>query len=352
MSEEPRREAQARADQIRAFRRELRALDEAEVVTLSDQQAAAVTAYHEQLLATLARDFDVDRSEREGQLSRGLRVASLFGAVTLVAAITALVYRVWGGLAMPAQVTLLTAFPLVALAGVQIAAEREQTRYVAGLFALVACGTAWFAIGMIPRLLDLPFSELLLWPAGAFGVAVAASYGFRLVFGLSVGVFLLAVGSVFFGAGGVPWLTLFERPEPLVGAAFVLLMAPPRLGVLGEGFDRAARHAALVVGLGALLALATFRGTSLLAFSPGTALALYQVAFVPVAVILLWRTLRDSDRLGSGLVAIALALFLVIRYIDWFWDLLPAWLFFLIMAGVSLASIAVLRRARQRVGAA
>lgn len=352
MSGEPRRDAQARANQIRAFRRELRALGEAEVIQLSEDQEAEVTAYHDQLLATLTRDFDIDRSEREGQLSRGLRLASMFGAATLVAALTALVYRVWGVLSMPAQVTLLTAFPLAALAGVQIAAEREKTRYVAGLFALVACGTAWFAVGTIPRLLDLPFSELLLWPAGAFGIAVAASYGFRLVFSLAIGVMLVATASVFFAAGGVPWPTLFERPEPLAGAAFVLLMAPPPLSSLGEGFDRAARHTALAVGLGALLALATLQGTSLLAFAPATSLVVYQIVFVPVTLILLWRALGAEDRVGARLVALAMALFLVIRYVDWFWDRLPAWLFFLVLAAISFASIAALRRARRRAGAA
>lgn len=348
MSEEPRREAQARADQIRAFRRELRALAEDDVVRLSAEQAAEIATYHEALLTRLARDFDVDRSEHEGRLSRGLRLASLFGAATLVAAVTALVYRVWGGLSLPAQVTMLTAFPLASLAGVQIAAERERTRYVAGLFALAACGTAWFALGMIPRLLDLPHSSLLLWPAGAFGVAVAASYGFRLVFSLSVAILLVASGSVFFAAAGVPWPAIGERPEPLLGAAFVLLMSRPPFDLLGEGFGRAARHAGLSIGLGALLALATFRGTSLLAFSPGTSLVLYQALFVPVTLVLLWRTLRSGDRIGSGLVAGGLALFLVIRYVDWFWDRLPAWLFFLVLAGLSFASIFALRRARRR----
>lgn len=352
MSEEPRREAQARADQVRAFRRELRELAEADVVQLPEAQEAEIAAYHDALLARLARDFDVDRSEREGQLSRSLRLASIFGAATLVAAITALVHRVWGDLSLPAQVTLLTAFPLMALAGVQVAAEREQTRYVAGLFALVACGTAWFAIGTIPRLLDLPHSSLLLWLAGAFGIAVAASYGFRLVFSLSIAVLLVASGSVFFAAGGVPWPAIAERPEPLLGAALVCLIVSAQLAGLGEGFDRAARHAALAIGLSALLALATFRGTSLLAFSPGISLVLYQAVFVPVTLTLLWRTLRSGDRIGAGLVAAALALFLVVRYVDWFWDRLPAWLFFLVLAGLSFVCIAALRRARSRAGAA
>jgi hypothetical protein len=349
MAAEPRRAAQARADQIRAFRRELDELRAAEIVRLSSEQEAGVADYHERTLAALARDFDVDQSERDGQLSRGLRLASLFGAAALIATVTALVERVWGQLGLPAQVTLLTAFPLASLAGVHIAAERERTRYVAGLFALVACGTAWFAIGMSARLLDLPLSELLLWPAAAFGFAVAASYGFRLVFVLSLAISGVAVASVFFAAGRVPWTVVFARLEPLLGAAMVLLVASRYMEPAGEGFGRAARHAALALALGASLLLANVRGFSLLAFLPGTTLAIYQVLFVPVALFLLWRALRSDDGVGAALVTGALALFLFVRYVDWFWDLMPAWAFFLVMSATAFAVIAALRKARRRV---
>jgi hypothetical protein len=350
MAPDPRHAAQARADQVRAFRREVSRLAAEDVLHLTDEQASAVAAHHERLLATLARDFDIDRSEREGQLSRGLRIASVLGGAALIAAITALIERVWGSLSLPAQVTLLTACPLVSLAGVQMAAERERTRYVAGLFALVACGTAWFAIGMIPRLLDLPMSALLLWPSAAFGIAVAVSYGFRLVLVLSLVLLVTASASVFFVAGGVPWPTLFERLEPFAGTSFVLFALSRHVGPLGEGFADAARNTAMALGLGALLVLSNASGTSLLAYAPETTMALYQVAFVPVTVFLLWRALGAGDVTGTNLGALALGLFLIIRYVDWFWDRLPAWAFFLALAGVALLSIAALKRARRRAG--
>ena len=352
MSPEPRREAQARADQIRAFRRELSELAASGVLQLSADQEAQLGRYHSELLGSLARDFDVDRSEREGQLARGLRLTSLFGAATLLAAITALVHSVWGGLALPAQVTLLTSFPLAALAGVHIAAERERTRYVAALFALVACGTAWFAIVMIALLLDLPFSGLLLWPAAAFGVAVSISYGFRLVFALSLAVLVVALSSVFFAAGGVPWPTVFERLEPLTGSAFVLLVLSRQAEQVDAGFGSAARHTGLVLTLGSLLLLSNARGFSLLAFDPSTSLAVYQVIFVLVAPALLWRALRAGDGPGVTIVSVVLALFLLVRYVDWFWDLLPAWAFFLVMAAAAFTSIWLLRRIRRHAGAA
>jgi hypothetical protein len=351
MAEDPRREAQARADQIRAFRRELQALEREGVFDLPVTERTALNTYHDQVLERLARDFDVDRSERAGQLSRGLRLASLFGAAALVAAITALVQRFWSGFSLPVQVTLLTAFPLAALAGVHLAAERERTRYVAGLFALVACGTAWFAIGMIARLLDLPMSELLLWPAGAFALAVALSYGFRLVFAIALAMFVVAAASVFFAAGGVPWPTLFERLEPLAATAFVLAGVARSVAAVGPGFADATRHTGVFLGLGALLLLSNLRGSSLLSFTPDVAMALYQVLFPIVAVAVLWRALGNSDGIGVAIATGLLALFLVVRYVDWFWDWLPAWAFFLILAAAAFAAIALLQTLRRRSAA-
>lgn len=352
MATDPRRDAQHRANQIRAFREELNALRSEGVAALSAEQDADVTAHHDRVLARLAREFDIDRSDRAGQLSRGLRLASAFGGVTLIAAIAALVQRYWGGLTLPAQVTLLTAFPLVALAGVQVAAERERTRYIASLFALTACGTAWVAIVMTARVLDIPFSALLLWPGACFGLALALSYGFRLVFAASLAALVVAVASVFFASGSVPWPVVFERLEPLTASAFVLVVVARHVGLAGDGFEDVTRQTGLLMGLIGLLALSSARGVSLLAFAPLTAMSMYQVVMLITCLALLWRRLHAGDHASVTLVSAALALFLLFRYIDWFWDVLPEWAFFLVLALGAFAAIGVLRRLRRRMEAA
>ena len=350
MAADPRRAAQHRADRIRAFREELAALDGEGANPLSADQEAAIASHHDLLLEQLSADFDVDRSA--GQLSRGLRLASFFGAAALVAAITALIQRFWGGFTLPAQVTLLTMFPLVSLAAVQMAAERERTRYVASLMALVALGTAWVAIVMTARLLDIPFTALLLWPGTAFGLALAMSYGFRWVLAFSLASLVVAIASVFFAAGGVPWTVLFERLEPLGAAALVLTVLAKHLAGTGEGFEHTARLTALTLLLATMLALASISGSSLLSFAPATALIVYQAAMLLACLIVLWRRLEAGDQAGVNLASAFLALFLFIRYADWFWEPLPAWAFFLILAAGAFASIAVLRRLRARLEAA
>ena len=349
MALDSRRAAQRRADQIRAFREELAALQAEGACPLTEEQRASIGAHHDGLLARLARDFDVDRTTEAGQLSRGLRLASLFGAAALIASATLLIQRVWGSLSLPAQVTLLCTFPLASLAGVQMAAERERTRYIAGLFALVACGTAWVAIVLTARLLDIPFSALLLWPGVGFGLALAMSYGFRWVLAVSLAALAVAIASVFFAGGGVPWTALFGRLEPLTGTAFAMVVLARHVGAAGEDFADTTRLTGLVLGLGGLLVMASLPGTSLLAYPPETSLYVYQVVTLLACGILLWRRLRAGDDAGVRVVSTFFALFLLVRYVDWFWEWVPGWAFFLILAAVAFVSIGWLRRLRGRV---
>jgi len=204
----------------------------------------------------------------------------------------------WGHLSLPAQVTLLTMGPLLALAGVEVAVRRARIRRLAPLFALAACGAAWAALVFGPRALDLPFSSLLLWPGVGFGLAVATSYGFRIVAALSLAVFVIAAASVFFVSGGTPWTLVFERLEPFTGSAFVLALVAGRLAAVGEGARATARRTGLALGFGGLLALSTRSGTSLLPVAPETALASYRFVAALAVIALLWR-LRRTRRAAT-----------------------------------------------------
>ncbi len=345
-------EAQRRVDRIRAFRKELTTLEIEGANPLTADQVASVAAHHDRVLAVLARRFDVDRSESAGHLSRGLRLASLFGGATLVAAIAALVTRTWGDLSLPAQVTLLIVFPLAALAGVDVAARRERTLYVSSLFALTACGTAWLAVAMTARLLDLPFSVWLLWPGIVFGLALATSHGFRLVLAVTLTALVAAVAGAFFEAAAAPWTVVVERLEPLAVSAWGLVVLAPLLAGAGDRFGETARTTGLLIGFGALLVLASIQGTSLLPLPAAAAARVYQGVMLVAALACLAHGLRTGASPTVTISATALGLFLLIRYVDWFWDVVPAWAFFLALAVLAFVSMAVLGRWRRRLEAA
>jgi uncharacterized membrane protein len=189
----------------------------------------------------------------------------------------------------------------------------------------------------------------LFWPIAGFGVAVAMSYGFRWVFAVSLAILLMAVAGAFFAAGGVPWTVLFMRLEPLGGSALVLMVLAKYLASSGEGFEETARLTALLVLLGVLLLLATVSGFSLLPLTPDTAMIVYQVVMLATCLIVLGRRLRARDQAGVNLASAYLAVFLLIRSVDWVWEALPAYVFFLLLAGAAFTSIAVLRRMRARI---
>src|SRR5512140_1137734 len=110
-----RHDAQQRADQIRVFQNELNLLEREGVVALSEEQRRRVAEHHRQLLGQYAQNFDIDRDKRASQLSLGMRIASLFGALALSASVFFLFYQFWGWLSTVSQVLILVAAPLFLL---------------------------------------------------------------------------------------------------------------------------------------------------------------------------------------------------------------------------------------------
>jgi hypothetical protein len=139
-------EAQLRADRVRAFQKELAAVESEGVLTLSEGQRAPLLAHHARLLEQLADTFDVDVTGGQKQLSWGMRIVAFLGAAAISAAVFFLFYRYWGHLDTGVQVMILVSAPLLGVAGVQLAVRRERTGYFAGIIALVAFAR-WNSLG-------------------------------------------------------------------------------------------------------------------------------------------------------------------------------------------------------------
>jgi hypothetical protein len=114
-------EAQKRADRIRAFREELRQLEQEQVIALSNDQRGSVAKHHDKLLAQLADVFDIDRTSAQKQLTLGLRIISFLGALAISAAVYFFFYRFWGVFTTVAQTVILIIVPIVCTLGVEIA---------------------------------------------------------------------------------------------------------------------------------------------------------------------------------------------------------------------------------------
>lgn len=341
--------AQQRADQVQAFRRELHALAAAGVSPLTAEQQQAIRIYHDSLLAQLSARYDIDRDARAGQLSRGMRIAAFFAAATLTAAIYALVARFWGRLDMPLQATLLCLAPLGALIGVELAARRERTLYVASIFALVAYGAIWLAIIELSRTLDVPLVPASVWAAGLFGVALALAYGFQVLLGLSLFALVVALAGSLFQVAGSPWPALVEFPEIVLLVGFAVSALAPSLGRAHRPFAAVTRLVGLGVAMLALLMLGGWPQTSLIPAPDHAVAVLYQVLTVLVCVIVLVLAIRNRWNESVGLASIVLTLFLLSRFVEWFWDRIPRYLFFLVLAVLAFGWLFALRRVRARL---
>jgi hypothetical protein len=297
----------------------------------------------------LAARHDVDGSDATSQLSRGMQLASFFAAIALTAAVYSLVARFWGRLDLPMQATLLCAFPLMSLVGVEFAARRERTLYIASVFALVAYGTYWLAVFVLSDLLNMPVTPPVIWAGALFGVSLALPYGFRLIFGVALVTLLVAVSGSAFHAAAMPWTLFLQHLDIGTAAAFALTLAATRLRYPYAPLAAVTRLVGFGVGFLGLLVLSANGTMSLLPMRAPIAEVAYQVVMLLLCMVTLFLAIRHEWVETVYVTAAALTLFIFVRFVDWFWDALPRFVFFLLLAAVAFVWLLVLRRVRGRL---
>ena len=338
--------AQRRADQIVAFRAELDELAREGALPFSEADLARVTAHQRDVLERLAREYDVDRTETERHMSAGMRVASVLGAAALTAAVVSFFYRVWGSVPTAGQIALVTCAPLLSLAIVWIAAQVEKTRYVASLFAIVACGAFVLQVVVLGQIFNLRSSPHGVAVCAVFALVLGLPWRFSVPFALGMAALVFYVPAVMLDAFGFSWTSVPDRPELLGASAaaglLVLSRVPSELVTWG-------RPLLLTIVLAVLLLMTTAFPTTVLPLGDAAVGALYQVVSVIVTVVLitigLQRGLNDVVVIGSMFGGA----FLLGRFVEWWWDWMPKYLFFLILGALALGWLWGLRVARRHL---
>lgn len=346
-----RQDAQRRADQIAAFGRELVELERAGIVALDPTDLARIERHHADLLATLTRQFDVDRTESQRQMTLGMRVASLIGAVTLSAGIVLFFYQFWGLMTTPVQITVLAATPLVALLAVEVAARREPTRYIAAVLAIIAAAGFALNLGVVGAIFDMTPSPQILLAWSAFALAVAYAYGLRLLLAAGLAAAMGYVVGLTAQATGLDWAILLQRPEPLIpmgAAAFLLSFWRP--AIRPEGFDRVWR----LMGTAAVLLPLVFLATGTEVFSyrllPLQVLqAGYDILGFGLPLLAIGYGIRRRWPEVANAASVFLVLFVYAKCFDWWWSALPRYLFFLLLGGLAMGAMALLAKLRLRM---
>ncbi len=339
-------EAQQRADRIRLFTLELAELERYGVLSLSDRQREAISAYHGETLKQLSRQFDIDMSQATRQMSIGMRIVSFLGAIALSAAVFFFFYRFWGHFTVPLQVAILIAAPIVALAGVEFAARREKTLYFASLLSLVALTAFVLDLTMLGQIFTITPSQNAFLAWGAFSLVLAYTYRLRLILVAGL-VSLLGYLTATMGTwSGIYWLSFGERPENFLAAGLLIFAAAFMPLHRKSGFAPVYRMFGLLTVLIAVLVLSHWGMGSYLMIPGKRVEYLYQAAGFALSGLVIWLGIREHWPGITNLGSTFFVIFLYTKFYDWWWEWMPKYLFFLLLGLIALLILFILRRLR------
>jgi uncharacterized membrane protein len=340
-------EAQARAEEIRAFALELARLETAQVISLSDEQHRSIKEHHQSVIASLSHQFDIDRDMRSKQLSLGMRIASLLGAIALAASVFFLFYQFWGRFGTGPQVTtLIGASGLTYLATLWIR-RKDDNGYFTKLAALVAFVCFVLNIQMMGEIFNMTPSDKALLPWAAYAFLLAYMCDLRLL--LAAGL-LCITAFIAARAGelqGLYWLDFGERPENFFPAAIVMFVIPLLLNQSRyAGFAQTYRLMGLLAFFLPMLVLAHWGDGSYLALQSKTIEHLYQVlGFLTTGAATALGIRKHWPHVVNTSVTFFIV-FLYTKFYDWWWEVMPKYLFFLVLGLSALLTLFVLRRLR------
>ena len=340
-------EAQLRADHIRVFREELERLEGAKVVELSPAQREAVTQHHEALLASYAQSFDIDRDRHAKQLSLGMRIASFLGALALAASVFFLFNQYWGLFPETVQVTLLIVASLGSLVATFWVGARDSSGYFAKLVATVAYACFVLNVSLLGGMFNITPSDKAFVVWGALALLLAYTFDLRLLLGAGILCGISFVAARVGTWSGMYWIDFGERPENFFPAGLLLLLVPALIPHdRFTGFASIYRVFGLLTLLLPILVLANWGVSSYLPISSRSIEYLYQaLGFVASAAAIWWGARREyAGAVNTGTTFFVI--FLYTKFYDWWWEIVPKFVFFLIIALTAILFILIMKRLR------
>ena len=340
--------AQRRSDQIDAFNRELTELERDKVLQLSSGQRQTIHDYHQKLFNQFRQSFDIDNSQQDSQLSLGMRIASFLGALALAASVFFLFYQFWGKLATTSQIVILSGASLISFIATLVVAGKDTSGYFTKLVALVSFACFVLNLVLFGQIFNITPTDnaLIVWAA----YALLLAYGFKIRLLQVAGVLcLIAFVSARVGSwSGIYWIHFGERPENFFPIAIALFFLPQWIDHRRfPGFALSYRVFGMVTLLIALLILSHWGYGSYLQIDPDTIEIIYQVcSFLISAACIAYGIRRGwAHVVNTGVVFFVI--FLYTKVFDWWWELMPKYLFFFILGLIAILCLLVMQRLRK-----
>ena len=346
-----RAEAQRRADRIRQCQAELAQAERDGALDLTADQRARLHAYHDGLLARFASSFDVDVSDRQKQISRGMQAVAAIGAVALAASVFLFFFNVWGRMGTGLQVAVLVAAPLWLVGLAEIAARRPSLRFLTWLLTLVAFASFILNLGQLGEIFALTPTPEAVLACGVFAVALAYAYGqsLLLVAGAACLAVYVAAVMVRFAGGWWPPPGLFQRLDGFIISGVAILWWSRLPHKVRDEFPDILRGTGVLVLCVPILVLTHQGMASWLPIGERATEVIYQVLsfLVPGAAIAVGMRRGWPGTIGLGGALFSIALF--VKYVDWWWDWMPRYVFFLVVGATALLLLWLFGRVRARV---
>jgi hypothetical protein len=231
-------------------------------------------------------------------------------------------------------------------------ARRERGGHFATIAALLAIAcliTNTTALGSVLNTSSLAIS-FALW--GGFALLIA--YGYELRLPLAIGLVFVTIflaGELHVLAGGF-WAYCASKPESFMAVGLALLLVPLwRPSSPHPGFAPIYR----LIGLTALVLPSVFLGQNVLAsyllISRSAVTVVHQLFGCVASVVVIWLGIRARQRDVAYAGAALLILQLFLRAAYWWWDWMPRYVFFLIIALAAIGFLVLLRRLRTTLAA-
>lgn len=341
-------EAQQRTDRIKSFNQELAELERAGALTLTDTQRQAIAAYHQKLIAQFSQSFDIDRTQQEKQLSLGMRIASFLGALALAASVFFLFYQFWGKLGTTSQVVILIGASLITFVATILVAGKDASGYFTKLIGLVAFACFVLNITMLGQIFNITPTDNALLAWAALALLIAYAYDVRLLQVAAILCIIAYVAARFGTWGGTYWVYFGNRPENFFPIAILLFFLPQWIDHRHfSGFALSYRVFGIITLLLPMLMLANYGDMSYLNFHPDNIEGGYQLAGFIISATIIWYGIRHGWGHVVNTGVVFFVIFIYTKFFDWWWDVMPKYLFFLVLGLVAIACLMILKYLRK-----
>jgi hypothetical protein len=350
-------DAQERADRIRAFQQELSALQAKEILVISEPQRRQIDCYHESVLATLKKDYDIDHNQATKQLSLGMKIVSLVGALAMASSIFFVFFQFWGMVSTFTQTAVLVGSSIITFIAVYAVAKIDASGYYSKIVGLIALACLVLNLVMFGQMFAITPSPnaFIIWALYGFLLAYLCKARVLLVLAiLSLSCFF----SMYFSTwSGVYFINFGEHPENILMSSLIIFCLPfaftqmqntQRFGYIKqyEHFNKVYRVMGLLLFFLPVLLLSNWGRGSYLALDHDTIEGMYQLLGFLAAGLTIWLGIVKQWRHVNITGNIFFVLFLYTKFFDWWWDWLPKYVFFFAIGLFSIVLLVMLKRLR------